>query len=250
MRAQSPIGRRKITAQLNCEKLKKFVTDGSVSTAQNFSESSQQSRAYQLGSQFTPRIHSRRDSLSKRAIFNVQMANKKRSSSSASVLSTQQAHENSSLTKTDEAVAIASGPRRENKERWLTKTLFVELGVGTDQHGQNGTKAAVRACKDAISFNSLPAMADLVPGGYGGMKLHVLIAAPIKKYPVDVEEVKKVFPYGSVVVDVVEGGMIAKSGIAIEEMGDYSSASEEDDDGDNVANDDFVVVNAAVSVGW
>ena len=115
-------------------------------------------------------------------------------------------------------------PRRvENVEKhasFMSKTLFVELGVGSDQHGQDGTKAAVRACKDAISFNSLPAIADLIPGGYGGMKLHVLIAAPIDEYPVDVDEVKKVFPYGNVNVELVRGGMVAASGIAIEAMGD------------------------------
>ena len=137
-------------------------------------------------------------------------------------------------------------PRRvENVEKhasFMSKTLFVELGVGSDQHGQDGTKAAVRACKDAISFNSLPAIADLIPGGYGGMKLHVLIAAPIDEYPVDVDEVKKVFPYGNVNVELVRGGMVAASGIAIEAMGDRFDGGK--------ANDDFIVVNAAVSVGY
>ena len=135
--------------------------------------------------------------------------------------------------------------RTENVEKHdkMSKTLFVELGVGSDQHGQDGTKAAVRACKDAISFNSLPAIADLIPGGYGGMKLHVLVAAPIDAYPVDVDEVKKVFPYGSVNVELVRGGMVASSGIAIEAMGDGFDA-------DGRANDDFIVVNAAVSVGY
>jgi len=136
-------------------------------------------------------------------------------------------------------------PRVENVEKhdsFMTKTLFVELGVGSDQHGQNGTKAAVRACKDAISFNSLPAIADIIPGGYGGMKLHVLVAAPIDEYPVNVDEVKKVFPYGIVHVELVQGGMVASSGIAIEAMGDGFEEGK--------ANDDFIVVNAAVSVGY
>ncbi|GFZ07092.1 hypothetical protein Acr_19g0000290 [Actinidia rufa] len=37
------------------------------------------------------------------------------------------------------------------------KLLFVELGVGYDQHGQDVTAAAMRACRDAISSNSIPA---------------------------------------------------------------------------------------------
>ncbi|GKB92463.1 retrovirus-related pol polyprotein LINE-1 [Tanacetum coccineum] len=35
--------------------------------------------------------------------------------------------------------------------------LFVEMGVGYDQHGQDVTKAAMKACRDAISSNSIPA---------------------------------------------------------------------------------------------
>ena len=166
-------------------------------------------------------------SLNKRAMFN------------RSVLLTRAAQSSSSTT------AKTTEPRVENVEKhesFMTKTLFVELGVGSDQHGQNGTKAAVRACKDAISFNSLPAIADLIPGGYGGMKLHVLVAAPIDEYPVDVDEVKQVFPYGKVHVELVQGGMVASSGIAIEAMGDGFEEGK--------ANDDFIVVNAAVSVGY
>ncbi|EXC04664.1 hypothetical protein L484_000915 [Morus notabilis] len=37
------------------------------------------------------------------------------------------------------------------------KLLFVEMGVGYDQHGQDITAAAMRACRDAISSNSIPA---------------------------------------------------------------------------------------------
>jgi uncharacterized protein (TIGR02058 family) len=152
---------------------------------------------------------------------------------------------NRSVLLTRAAQSSTTEPRVENVEKhdsFMTKTLFVELGVGSDQHGQNGTKAAVRACKDAISFNSLPAIADIIPGGYGGMKLHVLVAAPIDEYPVDVDEVKKVFPYGTVHVELVQGGMVASSGIAIEAMGDGFEEGK--------ANDDFIVVNAAVSVGY
>lgn len=152
---------------------------------------------------------------------------------------------NRSVLLTRAAQSSTTEPRVENVEKhdsFMTKTLFVELGVGSDQHGQNGTKAAVRACKDAISFNSLPAIADIIPGGYGGMKLHVLVAAPIDEYPVDVDEVKKVFPYGKVHVELVQGGMVASSGIAIEAMGDGFEEGK--------ANDDFIVVNAAVSVGY
>ncbi|CAI9772246.1 unnamed protein product [Fraxinus pennsylvanica] len=45
------------------------------------------------------------------------------------------------------------------------KLLFVEMGVGYDQHGQDITSAAMRACRDAISSNSIPAfMRGSIPG--------------------------------------------------------------------------------------
>jgi hypothetical protein len=39
----------------------------------------------------------------------------------------------------------------------MNHLLFVEMGVGYDQHGQDITSAAMRACRDAISANSIPA---------------------------------------------------------------------------------------------
>ena len=75
---------------------------------------------------------------------------------------------------------------------WVT--LFVECGFGNDSHGQNATKAAVRACRNAIEFNSIPSIGALVPGGYDGMELRVQIAAPTTPSGVDIDAVKAVFP--------------------------------------------------------
>ena len=52
--------------------------------------------------------------------------------------------------------------------------MFVECGMGCDQHGgrdaaTGATSAAVRACRNAIEFNSIPCMSDLVPGGRHNM---------------------------------------------------------------------------------
>jgi uncharacterized protein (TIGR02058 family) len=53
-----------------------------------------------------------------------------------------------------------------------------------------------------------------------------------------------VFPYGNIVdpVNVDVGGLLAKSGIAIPEMGDV------DDEGR--PNDDFVIAVASITVGY
>jgi uncharacterized protein (TIGR02058 family) len=95
----------------------------------------------------------------------------------------------------------------------------------------------VRACRNSIEFNSIPSVKRLVPGGYDALKLDVLLAVPAKyRDSLDLDQVQKVFPYGSVRFQIQDGGMIAPSGIAIDELGDK--------------NDDMVVVCAAVTVGY
>lgn len=99
------------------------------------------------------------------------------------------------------------------------------------------TLAPVRACRNAIEFNSIPSIKRLVPGGYDSLKLDVLLAVPTKyRGSLDLGKVQEVFPYGSVRFQVQDGGMIAPSGIAIDELGDK--------------NDDMVVVCCSVSVGY
>ena len=121
--------------------------------------------------------------------------------------------------------------------RHVPTVLFVECGFGCDQHGQTATKAAVRACRNAIEFNSLPRIGKLVPGGYEAMKLHVQLGVPeAYVHDVDEEAVKAVFPYGDCKVDLEAGGLLADSGIALEAMGDK--------------NRDMIIAVACVTVGY
>lgn len=95
----------------------------------------------------------------------------------------------------------------------------------------------VRACRNAIEFNSIPSINRLVPGGYDKLKLDVILAVPPKYQDnLDMEAVAKVFPYGEVKFTIQDGGMVAPSGIAIDSLGDK--------------NDDMVVVCASVTVGY
>jgi uncharacterized protein (TIGR02058 family) len=95
----------------------------------------------------------------------------------------------------------------------------------------------VRACRNAIEFNSIPSINRLVPQGYEALKLDVLLAIPPKyKDSLDLSQVEQVFPYGSIRFQLQDGGMIAPSGIAIDQLGDK--------------NDDMVVVCCAVTVGY
>jgi uncharacterized protein (TIGR02058 family) len=118
----------------------------------------------------------------------------------------------------------------------VENVLMVECGFGNDSHGQNATKAAMRACRNAIEFNSL-SIQKMVPGGYDAMKLNVILAVPPKyQHTLDLEQVKTVFPYGDVRFEIQDGGMIAPSGRVIEHLGDK--------------NDDMTIVCAAVQVGY
>ncbi|KAJ7968689.1 3R-hydroxymyristoyl-dehydratase-hydroxymyristoyl ACP dehydrase isoform 1 [Quillaja saponaria] len=120
------------------------------------------------------------------------------------------------------------------------KLLFVEMGVGYDQHGQDITAAAMRACRDAISSNSIPAFRrGSIPGvTFEQMKLQIKLGVPHSlQQSLDIERIKSVFPYGKIVnVEIVDGGLICSSGVHVEEMGDK--------------NDDCYIVNAAVYVGY
>ena len=119
----------------------------------------------------------------------------------------------------------------------MEQLLFVECGFGCDQHGQDATKAVVRACRNAIEFNSIPSISRIVPGGYDAMKLHVQIGVPAPAADIDLQRVAAVFPYGTLLPVVVEhGGLKARSGIALPAMGDK--------------NDDMIVAVACVSVGY
>jgi uncharacterized protein (TIGR02058 family) len=118
----------------------------------------------------------------------------------------------------------------------MTRVLFSECGFGADQHGQDATKAAMRACRNAIEFNSIPSVRELVPGGYDGMKLHVHLGVP-EGCTVDLDRVKTVFPYGTMLPIAVDvGGLKTRSWISIPAQDD--------------ANDDFLVCVANVSVGY
>ena len=115
--------------------------------------------------------------------------------------------------------------------------LLVEIGMGLDQHGQDITKAAVRACQNAIRNNTLPGLKRLLPeGDPAHMRVHVRLAVPVDADKLDMEAVKAVFPYGRVSVAVTQGGMLAHSHSVLPDKGDR--------------NDLVYVVNAAVEVGW
>eukprot|EP00966_Prymnesium_polylepis_P147876 3416218-Prymnesium_polylepis.1 len=91
----------------------------------------------------------------------------------------------------------------------MAEVALVELGSGCC-HYDDSTKAAVRACNDAVEWNSVK-VRTIIPGGYDAMKLHVQIGVPAPE-TVDLEQIRACFPYGQPpVVSVGEGGLRASS---------------------------------------
>lgn len=89
------------------------------------------------------------------------------------------------------------------------RTFVVELGTGVDLHGQDGTKAAVRAVRNAFQHVSLPGIRQVAGvTDMSMMMVEVVIGVPSEASPVDVEQVKAQFPYGTVNVTVQPGGLM------------------------------------------
>jgi uncharacterized protein (TIGR02058 family) len=85
------------------------------------------------------------------------------------------------------------------------KRFAMEFGMGTDLHGQDYTKAAVRALRDALWHNSL-SMADAFGFPRDAMQVEVLIGVA-RPDRVDKVQVAAVLPYGSARVIVEQGGL-------------------------------------------
>jgi uncharacterized protein (TIGR02058 family) len=119
----------------------------------------------------------------------------------------------------------------------MKQIIFIETGMGIDVHGQNVTKAAARAIKNAIHTNSMPGIKSILPNqSLNNMRVNIKLAVPCDKDKLDFQELKQTIPYGVVTVEVLDGGMLTTSGIVLEDKEDK--------------NDLMYIVNASVEVGY
>jgi uncharacterized protein (TIGR02058 family) len=153
-------------------------------------------------------------------------------------------------TWSEEWKSLGLGAALVDKPRFPKKLLFVQVGFGVDQHGEDdATKAAVRAVRNAIEFNSIPGVIEHVPGGRKEMLIHVKLGvppctstgsekgSPVQCFPVDQMHVAKVFPYGKLLpMEIVTGGLGFSTGRVVEELGD--------------TNDKAICVVACISIGY
>jgi len=91
------------------------------------------------------------------------------------------------------------------------RRYLVEIGTGVDLHGEDATKAAQRAVKDAISHSSMIGLSQLFKiKNFSEIEealiVDVTIAAP-EPEKVDIEAVLSTLPEGKRRINVVKGGM-------------------------------------------
>jgi uncharacterized protein (TIGR02058 family) len=91
--------------------------------------------------------------------------------------------------------------------------MFVEMGMGVDLQGQDVTKAAVKAVKDAIGRNYMPGIRSMIGGDFKRMIVTVRLGAPAEAGTVDQAAVKAALPHGVTTVEVVPGGLLAPNGL-------------------------------------
>ena len=122
---------------------------------------------------------------------------------------------------------VLAGARWARPGTEMSDVVFVQTGFGCDQHGTAGANKAVkRACRNAIEFNALPYMEQIMKdaglAGREDMLLAVKVGVPADLVAsVDVEAVRASFPYGRMLpVDVVAGGLDFASGRVVAALGD------------------------------
>lgn len=106
------------------------------------------------------------------------------------------------------------------------KKFIVEFGMGTDFHGQDVTKAAKKAVKDAVSRSCLCGLEDVL--GLTDFKRQVRILATVavsRPEEVDCAAVAEALPVGTAEVKAVKGGLVV-DGLCIAAFGDRDCSIE------------------------
>lgn len=101
------------------------------------------------------------------------------------------------------------------------RRYLVEVGVGIDLHGEDETKAARRAVKDAISHSSMVGLGQLFKVGSfseleDALMVDVTIATPNPE-KIEEDSVLSVLPEGKKRISVVKGGVRFPTGSTMEE---------------------------------
>lgn len=113
------------------------------------------------------------------------------------------------------------------------KRFIIEIGTGIDLHGEDATKAACRAVRDAVSRNCLCGIVEIMEiEDLSAVEVEIVVAVP-RPQDVDLNRVMAEVPIGRKTAQAVEGGMTVK-GLEVKRFA--------------AGHDRIVVANAAVTV--
>jgi len=91
--------------------------------------------------------------------------------------------------------------------------IIIETGMGTDLHGGDMTKAALRAVDDAMRRSSLPVF-GAIGLDHAQMRVQVTLGAP-DPAAIDTARIADHMPRGRVEVSAVEGGLRLEEGAIV-----------------------------------
>lgn len=106
--------------------------------------------------------------------------------------------------------------------------FVIEIGMGIDFHGQDVTKAAVKAARDAISKSCLIGLEEVCGFDEDNIDERVDIDVTVavsRPDEVNKDEVAKVFPVGKINVRAVYGGL-RTGGLYFTKFGDKDDSIE------------------------
>ncbi len=91
--------------------------------------------------------------------------------------------------------------------------IVIETGMGTDLHGGDATKAALRAVDDAMRRSSLPIL-GAIGLDHAAMEVRVTLGAQ-DPGSIDMDRIAAHMPRGRATVTAVPGGMTLESGAVV-----------------------------------
>ncbi len=93
----------------------------------------------------------------------------------------------------------------------MRQVILIELGMGVDLQGQDVTKAAVKAVRDAIGRVYAPGLGAVLGGGKR-LDILVRLGAPPAAGTLDEAAVRAALPHGRATVEVAPGGLLVPNG--------------------------------------
>jgi uncharacterized protein (TIGR02058 family) len=106
------------------------------------------------------------------------------------------------------------------------KRYIIEFGSGMDFHGQDVSKAALKAVKDAVSKSCLCGLTELLELSDLDEQVEIKVTVAVSDPDaVKADEIAAALPIGKVTVSAVKGGLTIH-GIKIERFGDKDDTIE------------------------